>query len=126
MKKLILILPFFLLGCVADPLEDSDYNYVFVPEELIVEGNAGLKLLDYIVDSEVAVNVKLPSSGTYKVRIIDFSEKIVSQEKLSGKEGDNILTVYVRTLPLSSYRIELLTEDGALLGREVFAIRTNN
>ena len=75
-----------------------------------------------IVNNEVDVNVKLPADGTYRIKILDLTLNIVSQEKLTAKEGDNLIKVYVNALPQSSFTVELLTEDNQLLGREVFAI----
>lgn len=108
--------------CTSDSYEFVDYTYV--PEALIVEETHGIKLENYIVDSQVDINVKLPVDGVYRIKIKDISGKMVSQEKLSAKKGDNILKMYVNSLPTSSYEVELVDDQTALLlGREVFSIK---
>ena len=66
------------------------------------------------------MNVKLPEDGTYRIKIRDFSNKIVSQEKLTAKKGDNILKVYVNSLNTDSYTIELTDDNHVIIGRDVF------
>ena len=122
MKK-ILLLTFSLLALSCS--KDLDYemvDFLFVPDNLKIEEPTGIRLASNIVNNEVDVNVKLPADGTYRIRILDLTLKIVSQEKLTAKEGDNLIKVYVNALPQSSFTVELLTEDNQLLGREVFAI----
>ena len=63
------------------------------------------------------------SAGTYRIRVLDLTNRIVSQDKIQAPKGDNILKVYVSTLPDQSYTVELLTLEGASLGRDVFAIQ---
>ena len=55
--------------------------------------------------------------------MLDITNRIVSQEKIEAPKGDNILKVYVSTLPDQSYTVELLTNEGSLLGKDVFAIQ---
>jgi len=122
MKKLAALLTVMVFSCTPD------YNfeimpYTVVPEDLIILESSGIKLQDNIVDSEVNVNVKLPSDGTFKIKLIDLTNKIISQEKITANQGDNILKIYVKSLPVSSYKVELLTESNQLLGRELFAIK---
>lgn len=105
-----------------------DSEYVDIPttqvnNTLLVEGIQGLKLESYIVTNQVKINTKLPAAGTYKIKIYDFGGEVVSQEKIEGKEGDNILNVYVSALPVSSYSVELQTTDNKVIGREYFSIQ---
>ena len=88
----------------------------------MIEKDTGLRLASNIVHGNVDINVKLPSAGTYRIRVLDITNRIVSQEKIEAPKGDNILKVYVSTLPDQSYTVELLTNDGDMLGRDVFAI----
>ena len=122
MKKILLLtLSLLALSCSKD-LDYEMVDFLFVPDNLKIEEPTGIRLASNIVNNEVDVNVKLPADGTYRIRILDLTLNIVSQEKLTAKEGDNLIKVYVNALPQSSFTVELLTEDNQLLGREVFAI----
>ena len=49
---------------------------------------------------------------------------MVSQEKITAKEGDNILKIYVKALPVSSYEVQLLDDEtNILLGKQIFAMK---
>ena len=93
MKKLILIFALlFILGCAQDEefiIVDENQE---VPEALVIDDLAGIKLASSIVSDRVAMNVKLSEEGSYRVKIRhSMTNELISQEKLSGKEGDNIL-----------------------------------
>ena len=123
MKKLILIFALlFILGCAQDEefiIVDENQE---VPEALVIDDLAGIKLASSIVSDRVAMNVKLPSDGTYRVKIRhSMTNELISQEKLTGKEGDNILKVYVNTLENSSYKLELTKADHTVVGVTVFS-----
>ena len=123
MRKLILFtLSLLVLSCAKD-LDYDVIEYNIVPEKLVITEDAGLRLASNIVHGNVDINVKLPSAGTYRIRILDLTNRIISQDKIEAPEGDNILKVYVNTLPDQSYTVELLTLEGASLGRDVFAIQ---
>ena len=122
MKKILLLtLSLLALSCSKD-LDYEMVDFLFVPDNLKIEEPTGIRLASNIVNNEVDENVKLPADGTYRIRILDLTLKIVSQEKLTAKAGDNLIKVYVNALPQSSFTVELLTEDNQLLGKEVFAI----
>lgn len=122
MKKLLLLsLTLLTLSCAKD-LDFEIMPYTVVPEDLQIIELSGIKLQSNVVSSEVNINVKLPSDGTYRLKLIDLTGKTVSQEKLTATQGDNILKIYVKSLSVSSYTVELLTESNQLLGREIFAI----
>ena len=122
MKKILLLtLSLLALSCSKD-LDYEMVDFVFIPDNLKIEDPTGIRLASNIVSNEVDVNVKLPADGTYRIKILDLTLKTISQEKLTAKEGDNLIKVYVNALPQSSFTVELLTEDNQLLGREVFAI----
>lgn len=122
MKKILLLtLSLLALSCSKD-LDYEMVDFVFIPDNLKIVESTGIRLASNIVNNEVDVNVKLPADGTYRIKILDLTLKTISQEKLTAKEGDNLIKVYVNALPQSSFTVELLTEDNQLLGREVFAI----
>lgn len=122
MKKLVALLLVMVFACSPD----YDFEVLpnsFIPDNLKIAEVSGIKLDSNIVTSEVTINVKLPSDGTYKIKLTDLTGKIVSQEKITAEIGDNLLKIYVKALPVSSYKVELLTETNQLLGSELFAIK---
>ena len=122
MKKILLLtLSLLALSCSKD-LDYEMVDFVFVPDNLKIEEPVGIRLASNIVSNQVDVNVKLPADGTYRIKILDITLNVISQEKLTAKAGDNLIKVYVNTLPQSSFVVELLTEEGSLLGKETFAI----
>lgn len=68
------------------------------------------------------MNVKLPYSGQYRVRLKDIKGTLVSQEIITANMGDNLLKVYVSTLPKSSYTITLVDLDNKVLGVETIVV----
>jgi len=123
MKKHLLYTLFALIAvtsCAKDEFYVGDI-YNLVPESLVIKENAGLKLENYIVKDQVNVNVKLPSQGVYRIRIEDISGKVVSQEKITAAQGDNILKVYVNALPKSSYTLKVTTEFNQKIGDQIFS-----
>jgi len=122
MKKLISILVLLLvLGCVRDEEFIID-PVVETPDVLFISELQGIKLASAIVSERVAMNVKLPADGVYRIKIKHgLNNELISQEKIQGKEGDNILKVYVNALEKSSYRLELSTENHELIGATAFS-----
>jgi hypothetical protein len=122
MKKLVLLLTLFLLvGCMKDEIIEP-INLVEVPESLQIEELQGLKLESTIVSNEVRMNVKLPYTGTYRIKIRDISKDLISQEKIQGQEGDNLLKVYVTSLSKDGYIIELTNDNHELIGLTTFVV----
>ena len=125
MKKLTYL--FFLIlavSCYSDDELIQD-ELTVIPEELMIPEIQGIKLASQLVDEEVSINVKLPEAGTYRVKIRhSMTDRLVSQEELVGKQGDNILKIYVRTLPISSYKIELVSSNNKVIGVETFGIKS--
>ena len=112
-----------LVSCMRD---NEDIVITPLPEEvpssLLIDGNSGIKLESYIVLEEVRINIKLPADGYYRIKIRHgLSGKMVSQERLLGKRGDNLLKVYVRTLDVSSFKLVLATDDHIIIGASGFA-----
>jgi hypothetical protein len=120
--NLFAILLILATKCTSDSYEFTDYTYV--PDTLIIVEPQGIRLENTVVEDQVDINVKLPVDGTYRIKIVDISGKMVSQEKITAKEGDNILKIYVKALPVSSYEVQLLDDaTNILLGKQIFAMK---
>ena len=125
MKKVLLLLSVFLLvGCMDDDIISPIDDIVEVPESLQIEDIQRLKVESTIVSDEVRMNIKLPYTGTYRVKIRDISKNLVSQEKLDANEGDNILKVYVSSLENNGYTLELTDDNHDIIG--IASIVVNN
>jgi hypothetical protein len=122
MKKLLisLIVITFVVGCSNDEILTPET--ATTPQSLVMVEKVGLKLESTIVTDKVAINAKLPANGDYRIRIMDIVGKLVSQDKITAKEGDNVLSIYTSSLPKSSYTIELQDEYGKVLGSSIFVI----
>jgi len=124
MKKSILNIFMLLMfiACVSDqeleiiPIDQE------MPEALVIDQVTGLKLENYIVFEEVRINAKLPIDGYYRIKIKHgMTNKLLAQERLKGKEGDNLLKVYVRTVKSSSYKLVLTTDNNDIIGLTGFS-----
>jgi len=122
MKNLISLLILLTLVSCARDIEDTAVPVLEVPERLVIDDLQGIRLGSLIVSQQVNINTKLPEAGMYRIKIYDFSGKLVNQEKLKGVKGDNILNIYVSSLPKSSYTVELRTMSNELIGRELFSV----
>lgn len=122
MKKLVSLLALMVFSCSSD-YDLEVISYTDIPENLVILENSGIKLENTVISNEVNINVKLPEEGTYRIKIKDITGKLVSQEKLTAKKGDNLLKIYVKALPVSSYTVELLTTSNVLLGNAIFAMK---
>lgn len=80
---------------------------VEIPEALEIDDLVGIKLESNFATEVINMNVKLDSEGEFFIKVLDISNRVVSKEKVSGEIGDNIFRVYTKTLPKSSYRLEL-------------------
>ena len=67
--------------------------------------------------------LKIRSTQLPYFRTTDFSNTIISQEIITGKEGDNILNIYVKSLPVSSYTVELYTKNNIFVWRQNFSMK---
>lgn len=120
MKKLLTLLVLLTLtSCMKDDIMEPIFVSE-VPEALLIDELVGIKLESVIVSSEVRMNVKLPNDGTYRVKIRDLDNSLISQEKLTAQEGDNILSVYTSSLDKSSFTLELTDVNHNVIGRTVF------
>ena len=122
MKRLLTILTLiFVVGCAQDDLKIEELS-IEVPEVLQIKNTVGIKTEFAIVQEEVRMNVKLPYSGQYRIKLRDIEWTMVSQEVILANIGNNLLKVYVSTLPKSSYIIELADLDHKVLGRETIVV----
>tara|TARA_A200000159_G_scaffold143452_1_gene147653 strand:+ start:503 stop:874 length:372 start_codon:yes stop_codon:yes gene_type:complete len=120
MKKLLTLLVLLTLtSCMKDDIMEPVFVSE-VPDALLMDELVGIKLENTIVSSEVRMNVKLPNDGTYRVKIRDIDNSLISQEKLTAQEGDNILSVYTSSLDKSSFTLELTDVNHNVIGRTVF------
>jgi PBP1b-binding outer membrane lipoprotein LpoB len=114
MKKVIFILlaSTVFYGCTKD-----DFAPVAkVDESLTINTAVGIKLQSAFVTSEVNMNLKSPAAGTYTVKILDISNKVVSKSAANLNVGDNVVTLYTSALPSSAYRIGLYDSNNDLVG----------
>ena len=122
MKKLSIYLGLIFItvvSCVKDDiLEPIPYT---VSEELKINEVSGIRLQNYIVEEQVNINIKLPIAGTYRIKLVDISNTTVSQEKIEGAKGDNLLKIYVKALPSSSYTVLVVDENDTLIGKDLFS-----
>ena len=125
MKKGLLLLVFLIIvGCAKDEDFIQIDHVQEVPESLEIYDLIGIKLENTIVHDRVAMNVKLESSGYYRVKIRHgLNNELISQERIEAKEGDNILKVYVSSLDKSGYLIQLTDDNHNLLGAESFVVQ---
>jgi hypothetical protein len=98
MKKLLisLFVITMVVGCSNDEILIPQSENT--PQSLAMVEKVGLKLESTIVTDKVAINAKLPTNGDYRIRIIDIVGKVISQDKITAKEGDNVLSIYTSSL----------------------------
>lgn len=122
MKKLLpLLVVFIITGCMKDdlllPVEEQ-----VIPEALEINSLQGIKVESIIVQDEVKINTKLESAGQYRIKIKDIKGTLVSQEIIEGNKGNNLLTIYVNTLPQSSYTVLLTDINHNIIGVETIVV----
>ena len=124
MKKILTLLSLVLMmGCYQDDDLVTLYPYQEVPQSLQIKELIGIKLENTIVTDRVAMNVKLPLDGKYRIKIRQgITNELVSQEMITAGEGDNLLKVYVASLEKSGYMIQLTDEFHNVLGNESFVV----
>ncbi|MDA8919450.1 hypothetical protein N9I13_00450 [bacterium] len=125
MKKLLLILLTFtiLIGCAKDDEFLEPITNEEIPQSLQIKELIGIKLENTIVTDRVAMNVKLPLDGKYRIKIRHgINNELISQEMIEAEEGDNLLRVYVASLDKSGYMIQLTDEFHNVLGNQSFVV----
>jgi hypothetical protein len=115
MKKILLLVlvSTILTGCYKEDIVPIPQS---VSEELKINNSVGIKLQTAFVTSEVAMNLKMETSGSVTVKIFDIANRVVSKETMNVVAGDNVLKVYTNALPKSAYRIGLFNSDNRQLG----------
>ena len=122
MKKLLTLITILFLVSCAKEQPYIEVVAIDVPEALQIKELIGIKTESVIVEEEVRMNVKLPYGGVYRIKIRDISKNLVSQEKIEGDEGDNILKVYVSSLENDGYIIELTDDAHDIIGLTTFVV----
>ena len=125
MKKLLLILLTFtiLIGCAKDDEFLEPITNEEIPQSLQIKELIGIKLENTIVTDRVAMNVKLPLDGKYRIKIRHgINNELISQEMIEAEEGDNLLRVYVASLDKSGYMIQLTDVFHNILGNQSFVV----
>ena len=125
MKKLLLLLLTFtiLIGCAKDDEFLEPIINEEIPQSLQIKELIGIKLENTIVTDRVAMNVKLPLDGKYRIKIRHgINNELISQEMIDAEEGDNLLRVYVASLDKSGYMIQLTDEFHNILGNQSFVV----
>ena len=89
MKKLLTLLSLILvISCAKDEPFITEVA-IDVPENLKIEELVGIKTESIIVEEEVRMNVKLPYTGLYRIKLIDIEGTLISQEKIEVKAFEN-------------------------------------
>ena len=126
MKKILIV--FVTLFLIASCQQDEMFSPIdvteAVPNSLSIDDLMGIKVESTIVYDEVKMNVKLQYTGEYRIKIRDIGKKLISQEKIIANEGDNLLKVYVSSLPNDGYTLELTDINHKILG--ITTIIVNN
>lgn len=124
MKKVLYTVGIILMlvGCSHDTFELVD-PIQMVPESMEMIEVRGIKLETVFVSDKVSVNVKLDKGAQVRLKIRDISGKLVSQERLTAREGNNLLSIYTNSLEKSSYTVQLTTDEGKVLGSDIFVIQ---
>ena len=72
MKKILsLLLILMVLGCAQEEIYIEQVS-IDIPKALEIKELVGLKIESVIVEEEVRMNVKLPYSGEYRVKVRDI------------------------------------------------------
>jgi hypothetical protein len=87
-----------------------------VPLELTLN-SVGIKLASNFVTTEAKMNVRLEAADKVTIKIVDISGKTVSSESVDAKAGDNMLSVYTKALPRSSYELKLYNSNNQEIGK---------
>lgn len=112
---------FAVLGACSRDEFYSPYALDNISKDLHISETSGIKLQQYIVEDEVAINIKLDLDSTVRVKLLDIEGITVSQEQIKVYQGDNILKVYVKALPTSSYTVQVSDLNGNVIGSQVLS-----
>lgn len=116
MKRLPIIILIFVVIFACSEMDEPTTTTNSIPLELSLN-SVGIRLESNFVTNEAKMNVKLSEADKITIKIVDLSGKVVSSENIEAKAGDNILTVYTKALPRSSYELQLFNSKNQQLGR---------
>ncbi len=116
MKKLIIPILFILTFSCSELDEPIIAPKSTVPMELSLN-TVGIRLASNFITTEAKMNVRLEAADKVTIKIIDLSGKTVSSESVDGVAGDNVLTVYTKALPRSSYELKLYNSNNQEIGK---------
>jgi hypothetical protein len=89
-----------------------------VPLELSLN-TVGIRLESNFITNEAKMNVRLDAADKVTIKIVDISGKVVSSEVVEAKQGDNVLSVYTKALPRSSYDLLLYNSSNKQIGKTI-------
>lgn len=114
MKKYLPIILLFIIinGCEID---DFKYEKPNIGKELTIDSIVGIKLETPFVEDIIKMNLKTKTSDKYYIYIVDITDKVISKSEVTVRQGDNILNLYSRALPVASYRIKVENKNGELI-----------
>lgn len=117
MKKLLIpIFAFTIIFSCSEVEEPAIVATSSIPAELGLN-SVGIKLASSFVTNEAKMNVKLDEADNVTIKIVDLSGKVVSSESVEAKAGDNVLSVYTKALPRSSYELKLYNSKNQQIGK---------
>ena len=117
MKKLLIpIFAFTIIFSCSEVDEPEIVATSSIPAELGLN-SVGIKLASSFVTNEAKMNVKLDEADNVTIKIVDLSGKVVSSESVEAKAGDNVLSVYTKALPRSSYELKLYNSKNQQIGK---------
>jgi hypothetical protein len=116
MKKVLFAILLFTIIFSCSEMDEPITLTNSIPLELSLN-SVGIRLESNFVTNEAKMNVKLSDADKITIKIVDLSGKVVSSENIDAKAGDNILTVYTKALPRSSYELQLFNSKNQQLGR---------
>lgn len=116
MKKLLIpIFAFTIIFACSEVEEPAVLSKSSIPAELGLN-SVGIKLASNFVTNEAQMNVRLDQADKVTIKIVDLSGKVVSSESVEAKAGDNVLSVYTKALPRSSYELKLYNSKNQQIG----------
>jgi hypothetical protein len=117
MKRLLIpILLFSIIFSCSDIDDQISSPTSSIPAELNLN-TVGIKLASNFATTEVKMNVRIETDDKVTIKIVDLSGRVVSSESIDVKAGDNILSVYTKALPRSSYEIHLFNSKNQKIGK---------
>jgi len=117
MKRLLIPIILFTIMFSCSEVEDQiEAPTSSIPAELGLN-TVGIKLASNFVTNEAKMNVRLEQADNVTIKIVNLSGKVVSSETVEAKAGDNILSVYTKALPRSSYELHLYNSKKQQIGK---------